>query len=324
LLAASTFANRTALDGSAITTSYSFDNTSNNSILISLSDSQLHSVKHSYETGIRENQARARVTETWRSKNCDNDWSKACKGVTQLPVSSVTFKNSHRFRNQTIYPAGNKYSAYQNVYKDSPAVTDLSGVPAVTPLAGYSCSNSDITQYSYFGGWVTAAYANGINSFSVCRYYDDDDSGPKNTFSELVSSVSQAVEIKSGFPRNNINSSTTDYNLNTEELTVVNSTLGQDILPVGGWYRVPPKTAISIVKKVRMPVLTHFYDNELANLGAFSSYSEKKLDKSTTWKVDTDITITRVIDPGDIQEVNNVTPSISMAGLGIYQKTISR
>jgi hypothetical protein len=31
-----------------------------------------------------------------------------------------------------------------------------------------------------------------------------------------------------------------------------------------------------------------------------------------------------VIDPGDIQEVNNVTPSISMAGLGIYQKTISR
>jgi hypothetical protein len=324
LFSASTFANRTALDGSAITTSYSFDNTSNNSILISLSDSQLHSVKHSYETGVRENQARARVTETWRSKNCDNDWSKACKGVTQLPVSSVTFKNSHRFRNQTIYPAGNKYSAYQNVYKDSPAVTDLSGVPAVTPLAGYSCNNSDITQYNYFGGWVTAAYANGINSFSVCRYYDDDDTGPKNTFSELVSSVSQAVEIKSGFPRNNINSTTTDYNLNTEELTVVNSTLGQDILPVGGWYRVPPKTAISIVKIVRLPVLNHFYDNALANLGTFSSYNEKKLDKSTTWKIDTDLTITRVIDPGDIQEVNNVTPSISMAGLGIYQKTISR
>jgi hypothetical protein len=324
LFAASTFANRTALDGSAITTTYNFDNSSNNSILISLSDSQLHSVKHTYETGIRENQARVRVTETWKSKNCDNDWSKACKGVTQLPVSSVTFKNSHRFRNQTIYPAGNKYSAYQNVYKDNPAVSDLSGIPAVTPLAGYSCNNSDITQYSYFGGWVTAAYANGINSFSVCRYYDDDDTGPKNTFSELVSSVSQAVEIKSGFPRNNINSTTTDYNLNTEELTVVNSTLGQDILPVGGWYRVPPKTAVSIVKKVRLPVLNHFYDNELANLGAFSSYSEKKLDKSTTWKIDTDLTITRVIDPGDIQEVNNVTPSISMAGLGIYQKTISR
>jgi hypothetical protein len=264
------------------------------------------------------------VSETWRSKNCDNDWSKDCKGVTQLPVSSVTFKNSHRFRNQTIYPAGNKYSAYQNVYKDSPAVTDLSGVPAVTPLAGYSCNNSDITQYSYFGGWVTAAYANGINSFSVCRYYDDDDNGPKNTFSELVSSVSQAVEIKSGFPRNNINSTTTDYNLNTEELTVVNSTLGQGILPVGGWYRVPPKTAISIIKKVRLPVLNHFYDNELANLGTFSSYSEKKLDKSTTWKIDTDLAITRVIDPGNIQEVNNVTPSISMAGLGAYQKTISR
>ena len=194
----------------------------------------------------------------------------------------------------------------------------------MTPLTGYSCNNADITQYNYSGDWTTAAYANGVWNFSVCRYYDDDDTGPRNTFSELVSSVSQSVEIKSGFPKNNISSIATDYILNTEDLTVVNSTLGQAILPVGGWYKVPAKTSITISKKVRLPVLNHFYDNELANLGSFSSYSEKKLDKTTTWKIDTDVTITRVIDPGDIQDVNNVTASISSAGLGIYQKTISR
>jgi len=200
----------------------------------------------------------------------------------------------------------------------------MSGVPTISLLAGYSCAKSDITQYNYTDDWSTAAYANGKTGFTTCRFYDDEDNGPTKTVNGLVSNISKVVEIKSGFPRNNINSVVTEYSLNTEELTVVNSTLGQAILPVGGWYKVPARTSITISKKVRLPVLDHFYDSALANLGSFSSYSEKKLDKMTTWKIDTDLTIKRIIDPGSIEDVNNVTASISMAGLGVYQKTISR
>ena len=173
--------------------------------------------------------------------------------------------------------------------------------------------------------WLTAAYANGNSGFSVCRLYNNADSDTyTQAYSALTSNISKNIQIQAGYPKNNITPVVTNYNLNTEDLTVVNSTLGQTILPVGGWYKVPAKTAITISKKVRLPVLDHFYDSELANPGSFTSYSEKKLDKTTTWKIDTNLSIARVIDPGDIQDVNNVTASISSAGLGVYQKTISR
>jgi len=323
LFVETTFSNRTGLDGSAITTSYSFDNSSNNSILISLTEAQLHSVKHTYETGIRENRARVQVSEAWNSRNCGN--GSPCSGDSLLPVSFVTFSNFvHKKFNQTIYPSSPKYSTYQDVYKDNPLISDISGVPSIAPLTGYSCTLSDGNSLFGSDSWITAAYANGSTGFSVCRFYDHDDGYVSNVFSALTSTISKTIQYQSGYPKNNINTVDADYNLNTEELSVVNSTLGQVILPIGGWYKVPANTSITISKKVRLPVLDHFYDSELANLDAFSSYSEKKLDKTTTWKIDTDLTIKRVIDPGSIQDVNNVTASISMAGLGVYQKTISR
>ena len=79
---------------------------------------------------------------------------------------------------------------------------------------------------------------------------------------------------------------------------VTNETLGQVILPINGWYAIPKQTSISVVKTARMPVLTHFFDEELSNLGALG-YSLKKQDKTTVWKIDTDLTMNRVIDPGE-------------------------
>lgn len=318
LFTSTTFSNRTGLDGSAITASYSFNNSSSNSILISLSETESHSVKHTYEAGIRMNQARVRVFEAWTASTCSPAWGYC--NPSQYNVSSVTFSNDHRLRNQTIYPA-NAYSSYQSVTKDSPLVSDIGSVPQVTLLANYSCNNNDMVSY-YWGGWSNAASSN--TGWSVCKYFDDSDTGAERATSVLASNISRTIEIKSGFPRNNINAFSIDYAVNTEELIVTNTTLGQEILPVGGWYRIPARTDVTITKRVRLPVLTHFYDNELANISSFSSYSEKKLDKITSWKIDTDLTITRVIDPGNIQDVNNVTASISTAGFGIYQKTISR
>ena len=325
LLSASTFANRTGLDGSAITTSYSFDNGSSNSILISLTDSQLHSVKHTYEAGMRENRARIKVQEKWQATKCHLRTAYFGSVGTCSPfyggwdilydVYSVQFFGGAN-GNKYLTPI-TLYSPFQSIYSDSVTYLTLSGEPSLSVLSDYICNG--------FGGG--GAYANGDGNFPVCtNYYVEDNNEILKPagLSSMQGSIVKTVEYQAGFPKNNINSIVTNYNLNTEDITVVNSTLGQVILPVGGWYKVPAKTSITISKKVRLPVLDHFYDSELANLGSFSSYSEKKLDKTTVWKIDTDVTITRVIDPGDIQDVNNVTASISTAGLGIYQKTITR
>jgi len=307
LFVASTFANRTGLDGNAITTSYSFDNSSNNSILISITDAQLHSVEHTYETGIRKNMARAKVSEIW--------------SISGSAVASVTYQIKHRLYPATVYPSSTKYSNYQSVYGDSPNNSDLSSVPSITPLSTYTCIFSDLKGNNINNVWISAANSNLGTSACKGRYAR---TGPQEVANYLTSSISNSVELKSGYPRNDVSSSAVNTSINTESMTVINATLGQAILPIGGWYRVPPKTDITITKKVRLPVLTHYTDNELADLGNFSSYSTKRLDKTTTWKIDTDVTITRVIDPGNIQDVNNVTASISTAGLGVYQKTISR
>ena len=176
----------------------------------------------------------------------------------------------------------------------------------------------------YYGQWITGAYANGNLEKGVCRYYDDDNSGITTVINKLTSQINYAVQIQPGYPRNVVNPTTTNYNVSTEEITVVNNTLGQAILPINGWYKVPANTSLAISKKIRLPVIAHYQDSELGDLGTFSSYTQKKYDKETTWNLDTDLTISRVIDPGDINEVNNVTPSISVAGLGIYQATIGR
>ncbi len=336
LFNASSFANRTAIDGAGINVTYSFDNTSNNLLLISLADNQLHSVKHTYETGIRENQAQLVSSKNWQFKfvNADNsvtDWLQPTNVYNGVGGAIPTTTNS--------------YSGYQAFIQDT-ITAPASTVWVAKPIAEM-CNFAPSVQnfygtnvYSTFHKNVTIKTVRDLSTGFNYPVIDDAAAVTYHLYSGALSCVaslpsgssasttwrentSYSYEYKLGFPRNNINAVITDYDFNTEELTVINSTLGQVILPVGGWFKVPPKTAIAIIKKVRMPVLNHFYDEELANLSALG-YSLKKQDKTTVWNIDTDLTVTRVIDPGSIQDVNNVTPSISLAGLGIYKKTISR
>lgn len=336
LFNASSFANRTAIDGAGINVTYSFDNTSNNPLLISLADNQLHSVKHTYETGIRENQAQLVSSKNWQFKfvNADNsvtDWLQPTNVYNGVGGAIPTTTNS--------------YSGYQAFTQDT--ITAPASTAWVAKLIAEMCNFAPSVQnfygtnvYSTFHKNVTIKTVRSLSTGFNLPVIDDAAAVTYYLYSGALSCVaslpsgssasatwrentSYSYEYKPGFPRNNINAVITDYDFNTEELTVINSTLGQVILPVGGWYSVPPKTSIAMVKKVRMPVLSHFYDEELANLSALG-YSLKKLDKTTVWNIDTDLTVTRVIDPGSIQDVNNVTPSISLAGLGIYKKTISR
>lgn len=335
LFLASSFANRTGIDGAGIDVTYSFNNSSNNPLLISLDDAQLHSVKHTYETGIRENQARLVTSKVWQFKfwktdNTYTGWLQPTNVYNGIGQAIATVKNSYAgyqsFNQDTVTaPVNSAWVARKKIdmCSYSPAVQNLNGINVYSNFH----KNATVSAVRYFStGWYfpvvddageqAAASVGGLSC--VGTIYDPTIDSPS-----WRERTTYAYEYKSGFPRNNINSVVADFNVNTESMTVINETLGQEILPIGGWYSVPPKTAISIKKTVRLPVLTHFYDNELADLATLG-YSLRKLDKTTVWKIDTDLTISRVIDPGNIQDVNNVTASISVAGLGVYQKTISR
>ena len=336
LFNATSFASRTGLDGVSVDVNYTFTNTSNVPILISVNDQQQHGVVQTYETGIRENIARVKVSEIWQSKNCGNNVFTECLGTSLLPVSYITYGPAHVKSGQTASPAGLVFSAYQNVYTDNPIVSDISNVPTIVPLSNYLCDKSNfvIDYYKtkdvldYYSGYEyrTGIYANGNPDFSVCRLYVKQDIYNTNitTVSNALQSVFyKSVETKAGYPRNNIKSTNIVYVVNTESLSILNATLGEPVLSAGGWYSIPPNSDIVITKRIRLPVLQHYFDSELADLATLG-YSIKKLDKAMAYNIDTALTINRVIDPGNIQDVNNVTASISNAGLGIYQKTISR
>jgi len=323
VLVSTPFASRASLDGTSIDVTYDFSNSSSNPILISLEDKQLHSAKHTYETGVRQNQARVKVSETWKARNCGtkSHWSKpGCPSGTEFSVSNIKHTNGVN-SNKSLAPSSAKYSSYQSVTSDIVSVASLSGIPSITKLLGYSCSGGSAPGNDL---WYTGAYANNNTGFTVCRYFDDEDGFATKHTSSLKSTISKIVQYKSGFPKNVVSSTAIDINVNTESMSVYNATLGQFVLPVSGWYSIPPETDVTITKKTRLPVLIHYSDTELADLGSFSSYSTKKLDKSTTYNIDTDLTINRVIDTGDIADVDNSTISVSLVGSGIYTNTISR
>lgn len=111
--------------------------------------------------------------------------------------------------------------------------------------------------------------------------------------------------------------------MNTENILVYNNSLGQEILPVNSWYRIPPATAIKIVKELRTPAITHYTDSTVGS-SSFASYQPKTYDKSITWNVDTALTITRAIDAGSVVDIPNVTQSNESFGNGTVSFVLSR
>lgn len=324
LFTSSNFTNRATVNGQLVNVEYSINNASNTAYYISLDDNASHSVVHIYESKIRKNRARASVSETWAARSCGNFWHEPCLAGTPVEnVTHVTYSAAYRYTSTTIYPAGPLYSVFQDVSSDAVNSAALNGVPSITPLSGYICNISQVEKTFSNGSNSTLAYANGNTGFSVCRFLDDEDTAPRNFSSTLTSNVNTTVEYESGYPKNESNNTTTNYNMLTERVSVFNDSLGQEISPINSWFRVPPRTIIKIIKSVRTPVLTLYNDLEISS-GTFNSYSTKKLDTSTVWNIDTDFSLTRAIDPGDPSKLSQVTHTTETIGLGNKTYTIAR
>ncbi len=321
------FAARSSIDGQLVRVEYAISNPSTTAYYIRLTDNQAHGVSHTYETGIRENIARVRVSEQWWARNCGTrgNWrDPACPDGPESLITSVSFTLQDNRYYQTIYPAATQYSPYQSVKTDAPQLSEFSNKPVLMPLQGYSCAPSDVRIAHNDDRWSWLAYANGITGYTICRFYDDWDAGPERFTSSLRSVINSSIEIKPGYPNNVVTKNNVDYTMNTEAITVFNDTLGQQILPVSNWYRVPENTDIRIVKTIRTPVIYHYNDVELADVTTFASYQQKNLDKTTRWDIDTDIALTRAIDPGSVDQLAFVTKYTETIGQGIQSFTVTR
>ena len=318
------FAGRTAVDGSIVNINYSFDNPSQTAYLISLSDPEGHDVLHTYESGVRQNRARARVQENWYAYDCNPSAPGStakhlatCAGTPNIRVTSVQFQ--HDVNSNIHITPRTQYSGYQDVFADAVNVNQLTGVPAITPLAQFNCHVG-----RFDDAWYIGAYANGNASFGVCAFYRDSDDGQRGVLTSITGSVASDVQYQVGYPRNVITTTDVGYDMFTESISVTNDTLGRSVLPVNGWYSVPPNSSITITKSVRSPILTRYQDNELANHGTFGSYTQKLLDLATEWVIDTDLDVTRAIDPGDIHQLPFVTQFTETIGQGLLHYRIAR
>ena len=318
------FAGRTAVDGSIVNINYSFDNPSQTAYLISLNDPEAHDVLHTYESGVRQNRARARVQENWYGYDCNPSAPGStakhlatCAGTPNVHVTSVQFQ--HNVNSNIHITPRTQYSGYQDVFADAVNVNQLTGVPTITPLEHFNCHVG-----RFDDAWYIGAYANGNASFGVCAFYRDSDDGQSGVLTSITGSVASDVQYQAGYPRNVITTIDVGYDMFTESISVTNDTLGRSVLPVNGWYSVPPNTSITITKSVRTPILTRYHDNELANHGTFGSYTQKLLDLATEWVIDTDLDVTRAIDPGDINQLPFVTQFTETIGQGLQHYRIAR
>ena len=322
------FSLRSSVDLQEIEVEYLVTNPSISSIYISLEDNKDNAVLHKYVSGLRENIVRAKVSEKWFAWNCGVSivsTDEVCPAGILEEIESISFTDlSLNNKGETLYPSPDKYSDFQSVFTDNPSITELSGVSVISALDGYLCGDPDALYLFYEDRLDTMVIANGRSDFTVCRFREYSYKAPDTFVSSLSSVITEVIENKAGYPRNVITESQVNYEIKSLSLKVFDVSRGVEILPVNGQYFLPSKSTLRILKTVRMPVIEHFNDSELLDEVSFKSYQIKSLDKSTTWVIDTDLDITRAIDPGSIDKLATVTKFTETIGEGLKTFTISR
>ena len=326
LFTSNNFASRTSIDGQTVNVQYTFNNPSSiTSFWINLDDAQDHSVAHTYETGIRKNRARIDTEEEWRGQFYYKFYNSA---QAQETITSLERYTGDGW--ETITPPAPTTGTFEDVYSDTIADGNLGWIAqdrnsTCSPtyqerIANYPNGEFDV-QYT-----LAKPGTRGGELLSLCTttkqvvHWVNDWTAYPLLFEKRVTNT---VVYETGYPRNEFNDTIINSDVLTESVKVYNDTAGREILPTSGWYQIPPNTSIRVVKAIRMPVLNHFNDTEVGNQDSFTSYAARNYDKSTTWVIDTDLEIDRVI-AGSVADIPNATPTTESIGLGSRNYTISR
>jgi len=308
LITGTGFASRASVDGQLISVEYILDNESNTSYFISLEDVQNHNVNLNIESRIRKNRGRIKTTTEWRTQFAQRD-SDGFYTVRDTSFFSIASYDVHK--GGSINPSAVINLPLEPVFSDS--IEYKKDIIPVSPVSAWQaktvCNISDTNTKLGTG-------SNGSLGDAICQ-------NSRQKFELLQSRLIESGVSDEGYPRNESTNEIINAKMNTENITVFNDTLGQQILPISTWYRVPPKTKIKIIKAIRTPLLLHKTDSEVAQPN-FTSYTVKSLDKSIEWNIDTDLSITRAIDPGDVSLLPSVTQFTESFGNGIESYLIER
>jgi len=329
LFTGTSFPNRTNIDGQLVNVEYTLDNPSNTAYYISMNDAQNHSVAHTYESKVRKNKARLVTTNEQRFKFSGGS------GIWEMPA--IVYNGQGAAIAATTITNG----SYTDFFLDNPPASAATAWVAKTYADLCTTSTIGTTGYqtvTYFGLFNTATayqtvqnnsvlitgYAGGVNNGFTGGSCSTAATNPYyGSNLDWESRLRYAYQMQEGYPRNESTNIPVNSAMMTQSISVFNNSLAQEIFPINGWYRVPPKTSIKIVKTVRTPVLLHYTNSEVSS-STFISYTEKELDLTTTWIIDTDFELTRAIDPGDPAKLSQVTHITETIGLGNKAYTVSR
>jgi hypothetical protein len=261
---AKNFSQRFSVDGQTVYQTTTVENASVTPIYISVSSTADHSASHKYESATRYNRARMITNEEWRIDPYGD--------VGFLNVSYLTDRSGTK-----LNPKINQIGDYQDISSDTlsmPADTSW------TAMIGYSCDRP-----SKWAGIYSNYYAPGHSGdyqYAACF------ASSNGTTTQFIwqSRYIYSQENATGYPLNDVASTTVSYSVTDNGIDVWNITNNSAATMVSGWYEVPANSNVEIRRSFTLPSIYHYTDNEVADLNTFKSYTTKYLDLETSWTID--------------------------------------
>ena len=273
-------------------------------------------VTQSYEGAQRRNLVRQVPTRVWTTSNF---FTIEYNGLYKWNGGNMTY----------VTPPQPTIPDYQEVQTDT-----IEPLPAVEESAGVSCSPS--TSYTY-STYVRGAGGKVIDATGYADYFTS--SSPSTVggcygkaayinseYSNTVKyRVKYEVEYKEGYPKNDFSIYTESYPVNVNAVRVFDVTNAVEIQPQNGWYSIPANSEIKITKHITLPYVSNYLDSRVSQNSSNVPYGyEIYEDSSLNYEIDTDVTITRAINPGSLEDVDDVSQTVSIHGTGVSNFSINR
>lgn len=311
LFTATAFDDRELLSGTNTEISYSFNSSSLPS-LISIDMPSSHGFTQKYKSAVRENRAQVVKSEEWKARFADTSrfFSPFSFTIVWEDISSLVLKSGiHR-----VAPIPTPLTDMKPYYSDIVSVP----VPATPWQLQPVCSADELTPN------VNGASYGWRHPVDTTRYACVQRSADKPIEAHFYKRTVFTAQYQPGYPRNVVTEHEITLPVNNDSIRVINENQGVEIIPIGGWYSIPPNTSIKIERVVALPIFTTNTDNRVVLNDETVPYVQAaSQDTQLTWDVDTRLEIARAIDPGSFDQINQVSQTTSVEGDGVKNYSLS-
>lgn len=340
------FESRQALNLETYRVEYTYDNESTLPYLISIEPQNNHVVTQVVEGATRKNRARqvpsaaVWVMSPWEIVFGDNGVEVVFDAELGTEYGELHYWNGSQGNSTLIAPELPAVtSAFENVSTDTIAAANKEDIQwnEGCDLTGKTKATNKLhfTSGSVYHTDAATRWANySTTNFATFNEFQDKEeygcsghiSAHESTIhNPLYKRVSYVPEYEEGYPRNEFTDYPTEHAVSATEIQVINKNLGTAIFPIDGWYKIPPNTKVEIVAETDLPLILNETDTRVGDDTNTVPYAEEILqDKSITWNMDTDLEISRAIDPGNFDNIDNLSKTVTVEGLGVKTYSITR